>query len=56
MGRALLIKAKLPKILWTYSLMAVSYISNGCFVKRINSTPYGFIALFPYECQEVSIV
>ena len=43
MGRCLLLRAKLPKFLWNYSIVAAAYIRNRCFSGRINSTPYEMI-------------
>ena len=43
MARALLIESKMPKFLWTYAIMAATYIRNRCYVQRIKNTPYGSI-------------
>ena len=43
MGRGMLIESGLPKFLWTYAIMAATYIRNRCYVKRIKATPYGLI-------------
>ena len=43
MGRALLMESGLPKFLWTYAVMTATHIRNRCYVKRINTTPYGLI-------------
>ena len=40
MARHLLLEAKLPKILWTYAVMASAYIGNRCFNDRLGKTPY----------------
>ena len=43
MARGMLIESGLPKFLWTYAVMAATYIRNRCYVKRIKTTPYGLI-------------
>ena len=40
MARCLLLDAKLPKMLWTYAVMASAYIRNRCFNDRLGKTPY----------------
>ena len=40
MARCLLLEAKLPKMLWTYAVMASAYIRNMCFNDRLGKTPY----------------
>ena len=40
MARCLLLESKLPKTLWTYTVMAAVYIRNRCFNKRLGKTPY----------------
>ncbi|CAB4013210.1 Retrovirus-related Pol poly from transposon TNT 1-94 [Paramuricea clavata] len=40
MARCLLLEAKLPKMLWTYAVMASAYIRNRCFNDRLGKTPY----------------
>ena len=40
MGRCLLVKAKLPKEMWPYAIMASAYIRNRCFNDRLKQTPY----------------
>jgi hypothetical protein len=39
MARCLLLEAKLPKMLWTYAVMASAYIRNRCFNDRLGKTP-----------------
>ena len=40
MARCLLLDAKLPKMLWTYAVMASAYIRNRCFNDRLGKIPY----------------
>ena len=39
--RCMLIESKLPKSLWTYSIMIATHIRNRCYSGRINNTPFG---------------
>ena len=43
MGRGILIESGLPKFLWTYAIMAATYVRNRCYVQRIKATPYGLL-------------
>ena len=40
MARCLLLDSKLPKFMWTYAVMASSYIRNRCFNSRLGKTPF----------------
>ena len=40
MARCLLLEAKLPKYLWTYAVLAASYIRNRCYSCRLGKTPF----------------
>ena len=40
MARCLLLDANLPKMMWTYAVMASAYIRNRCFNDRLGKTPY----------------
>jgi hypothetical protein len=40
MARCLLLEANLPKMMWTYAVMASAYIRNRCFNDRLGKTPY----------------
>ena len=40
MARCLLIKSKLPKNLWIYTLMVSAYIRNHCHNRNTRKTPY----------------
>ena len=40
MARCMHLESKLPKYLWTYSLMSTVYIRNRCFNNRLGITPY----------------
>ena len=40
MGRTLLIESKLPKIFWTYAIMASAFIRNRCFTQRTKEIPF----------------
>ena len=43
-ARCLLLDAKLPKMLWTYAVMASAYIRNRCFNDRLGKTSYEAMA------------
>ena len=43
MGRSMLIEAGLPKYLWTFAIMAATYVRNRCYSQRICNTPFGLI-------------
>ena len=44
MARCMLLESKLPKMLWTYAVMAVAYIRNRCYNDRLGKTPFEAIS------------
>ena len=40
MARCILKEANLPKYIWSYTIMSLTYIRNRCYNNRIGTTPY----------------
>jgi hypothetical protein len=40
MARCLLLESKLPKLLWSYAVMAAVYTRNRCYNSRLGKTPF----------------